>query len=234
MQKHYQNLQAFTLIELSIVLAIIGVIVGGIVAGQALLDAAQIRSVVADVSKYRNAVENFSQQYNAFPGDLKNAYDYFGSDCGTDAAAPTGCNGDGNGSIDGATEGFRAWQHLVLSEMIEVQVTGTVGSGCIGGVNVPAASMGGNAGYGFARNSSAAYISNRPSYVSLLVLGTNNSDLCTSPALTIDEAYQVDLKGDDGVPTTGIVVGIGGSCISGSDFDYSQTGTVCAMGFTLN
>ena len=234
MKTNKRNLQGFTLIELSIVIAIIAMIAGGIVAGQSLLQAAQIRSVSTDVIKYRNAVESFKQQFNALPGDLKNAYAFFGSDCGADADAPAGCNGDGNGSIDGATEGFRAWQHLQLSGILSASFSGEVGTGCTPDVNVPGAGVGVNAGYGFARNSASTYIATRPSYLTLLVMGADNSSLCTSPAVTIDEAYEIDLKADDGNPFTGSTVAIGASCVSGSDFNFGQEGVVCAMGFTLN
>ncbi len=234
MSKISQEESGFTLIELSIVLAIIAVIAGGVFAGQSLMDAAKIRSVVADVSKYRTAVESFRQQYNAYPGDISNAFSFFGSDCGTDAAAPTGCNGDGDGSIEGLEEGYRAWQHLALAGNIDSSFTGVVGSGCAPGINVPSSSLGLSAGFGFEKNTSTQYVTNRPSFVSLLFVGANASNLCTGAALTTNEAYEVDLKIDDGNPTIGEAVATGASCISGNDFDYAQAGAVCAVAFTLN
>src|SRR6202790_4507951 len=60
----------FTLIELSIVLVIIGLIVGGILVGQDLVKAAEIRATVAQIEKYNSAVNTFRTKYNAIPGDL--------------------------------------------------------------------------------------------------------------------------------------------------------------------
>ena len=50
---------AFTLVELAIVLVIIGLIVGGVLVGQDLIKAAQIRSVVTDIERYNAAATTF-------------------------------------------------------------------------------------------------------------------------------------------------------------------------------
>ncbi len=226
--------RGFSLVELSIVLVVIAIIAGGAMAGRSLINAAKIRSLLADINIDRTAVETFKQQYSAYPGDLANAFDFFGSDCGTDSAAPSGCNGDGNGSIHGTNEGYRAWQHLALAGNIKNLYNGVVGAGCTPGVNVPESKLGMNAGLGFESNTSSAYLPGRPSFVNLLFVGANSSDTCTGAAITVFEAKQIDLKTDDGNPTSGELVGVGGSCVSGSDFDYSQSGTVCAIAFTLN
>src|SRR5271163_852919 len=64
--------QCFTLIELSIVLVIIGLIVGGVLVGQDLIKAAEIRATVAQVEKYNAAVNTFRTKYNGIPGDIVN------------------------------------------------------------------------------------------------------------------------------------------------------------------
>jgi len=65
--------QGFTLIELSIVLVIIGLIVGGILVGQDLIKGAEIRATVAQVEKYNSAVNTFRTKFNAMPGDIPQA-----------------------------------------------------------------------------------------------------------------------------------------------------------------
>jgi prepilin-type N-terminal cleavage/methylation domain-containing protein len=224
----------FTLTELSIVLAIIGVIAGGILAGETILEAAKIRSVVTDVNKFRTVVETFKQQYGGYPGDLRNAFQFFGADCGGDSAAPTGCNGNGNDVIEGEDEGYRAWQHLALSGVLSNVFTGQVGAGCTPSVNVAEARIGVNAGYGFEQNLASAYQINRPAFVNLMFLGSNNNNLCTGPAITIDQAYQIDLKMDDENPSDGEVVAVGASCVNSGEFNFGTAGNVCAMAFTLN
>lgn len=86
--------QGFTLVELSIVIVIIGLIVAGIVGGQTLVKQAQLRSVYADANKYKVAINAFKLEYNQLPGDMDNAHDYWpGCNSGATAAQ---CNGNGN------------------------------------------------------------------------------------------------------------------------------------------
>ncbi len=61
---------AFTLIELSIVLIIIGLLVAGITGGAALINAAKLRSVMTDANANKIAANNFYSQYAALPGDF--------------------------------------------------------------------------------------------------------------------------------------------------------------------
>ena len=49
----------FTLIELSIVLVIIGLIVGGILTGKDLIDSAQVRAQISQIEKYQTATQTF-------------------------------------------------------------------------------------------------------------------------------------------------------------------------------
>lgn len=91
----------FTLVELSIVLVIIGLVVGGIFLGQDILAAAAMRAQLAQLDKYNSAVHSFQNKYLGLPGDLKLSYaNSFGF-------VTTSCDGsqgkrDGNGVIEGA------------------------------------------------------------------------------------------------------------------------------------
>jgi prepilin-type N-terminal cleavage/methylation domain-containing protein len=133
----------FSLVELSIVLVILGLLTGGIITGQSLIRAAELRSVTVDLSKYQAAVITFRDKYFALPGDMSNATDFWGSagTCDsttsyTDVGSGTDtCNGTGdgvifwrgNGTLLGGHENYRAWQHLVNSGLIAGQYTGTTG-----------------------------------------------------------------------------------------------------------
>ncbi len=61
---------AFTLIELSIVLVIIGFLVGGALLGKDLIKAAEIRAQISQITEYNTAMNLFKLQYNSLPGDL--------------------------------------------------------------------------------------------------------------------------------------------------------------------
>jgi prepilin-type N-terminal cleavage/methylation domain-containing protein len=60
----------FTLVELSIVLVIIGLVLGSIVVGRDMINAARTRMAIAQIEKYKTAVNTFRSKYNALPGDM--------------------------------------------------------------------------------------------------------------------------------------------------------------------
>jgi prepilin-type N-terminal cleavage/methylation domain-containing protein len=67
------RLAAFSLIELSVVLVIVGVLMGAIFKGQDLLDVAKVRSVVHDFQHIKVAIHNYQDTYGTLPGDDSNA-----------------------------------------------------------------------------------------------------------------------------------------------------------------
>ena len=72
-----KNNIGFTLVELSIVLVVIGLIVGGIMVGKSLIDSSNIHAQVQQLEKYNTAYHTFKLKYNAIPGDMVNASDYW-------------------------------------------------------------------------------------------------------------------------------------------------------------
>jgi len=111
-------------VELSIVLIIIGLIVGGVLGGQSLIKSAELQRVVNEFRQYETAINAFRLEFNSLPGDMNNAKDYWTScvDSGTNT-----CNGDGE--IKGAcnsnlTEDTRAWQHMSLAGIVPGNYTG--------------------------------------------------------------------------------------------------------------
>ena len=91
--------QGFTLIELSIVLVIIGLIVGGILVGRDLIRAAGVRSTIAQIESYQTAANTFRGKYGYLPGDIKDpdATNFGFKIRGTVSKGM----GDGNGVIEG-------------------------------------------------------------------------------------------------------------------------------------
>ncbi len=68
----------FTLVELSMVLLIIGLIAGGILVGRALIRQAALFSMTRDITKFQTAHYTFYSKYNAYPGDMTNATQFWG------------------------------------------------------------------------------------------------------------------------------------------------------------
>ena len=53
----------FTLIELSIVIVIIGLIVGGVLVGRDLIRASQLRGLISEVEEFKTAANTFRLKY---------------------------------------------------------------------------------------------------------------------------------------------------------------------------
>lgn len=81
----------FTLVELSIVLIIIGLIVSGVIAGKALIDAAKIRAQAKQIETFKTAYYTFQLKYDELPGDMPNASSYWSG----------ATDGDGDGIVTG-------------------------------------------------------------------------------------------------------------------------------------
>lgn len=111
---------AFSLIEMSIVLVVIGIIAGAVFKGQELLDSAKLRSVAQDFQHYTLSVSMYQETYQALPGDDPKASVYFSN----------AQNGDGNGQIS-EPESNLFWQHLGKSLILNTE---TSPSSKLGGV----------------------------------------------------------------------------------------------------
>lgn len=68
MSKNLQN--GFSLIELSIVLIIIGLLVAGIVGGAALIASTRSRTIISEVGNYQQAVASYYSNRMKLPGDV--------------------------------------------------------------------------------------------------------------------------------------------------------------------
>lgn len=225
MRARVRHQRAFSLVELSIVLAILGLLIGGVLAGQSLIRAAQLRSVTTDYSRYLAAANNFRDQYSAIPGDMPNATAYWGKD-DTNCAGNTGeirtpgtCNGNGDKILDGASaanstgENYRAWQQLALAGYIEGSFSGQSGSGAafhaVAGTNVPKsritkAAWGLQGIAGTYAGDTAAY---SYKYGNTFQFGAEISNSWPlGPVLKPDEVFNIDTKLDDGKPGSGTII----------------------------
>jgi hypothetical protein len=129
--KKYQNMRAFSIVELSIVILIIGLLISGTIGARNLVIQAKYRGLMRQVADVKSAMMIFETGHDALPGDFAGAGMLWGAKCGGNSAAPTGCNGneDGKiqdlrlskktfGSVNTAIESFRFWQHLSLAEIL--------------------------------------------------------------------------------------------------------------------
>lgn len=70
MKQTYKSQQSgFTLIEIAIVLVIIGLLLGGVLKGQEMIENSRIKSVVADMRGVSAAYNSYIDRFRAVPGD---------------------------------------------------------------------------------------------------------------------------------------------------------------------
>ncbi len=215
------RIRAFTLVEMSIVLIIIGLIVAGIAKGQSMIHSAKVMSVVSFIEQKKVAIRTFEMKYDALPGDMNNAWDYWGTNC---AANYWSCNGDGDFKIERSAESHQVWKHLYLAGLIDENLTGVTGSQeSEPGINIPESEI---EGVGISLYQLLTYGITEPKNRFLLGrVHPTSSNINIGAAFLPADAHSIDKKMDDGVPTSGKVQGGIGKDLSGAN-SYCYDGVV--------
>ncbi len=185
----------FTLVELAIVLVIIGLLLGGILKGQELINSARVRNLADMNSGIQAAYYGFIDRYRQVPGDMAAALatQAIGQAIANPAAAAT----VGNGQIDAGNwdEASAAWEQLSKAGFIQGIYPGgatTAAAYAVAGV-APVNALNGtlilarNADY-----SGTAAVAQRLN----LIMGNN---------IPVNIARELDVKVDDGQPLTGVL-----------------------------
>jgi prepilin-type N-terminal cleavage/methylation domain-containing protein len=181
--------KGFTLVEIAIVLVIIGLLLGGVLKGQSLIEGSKVKAMVNEYRGTASAINVYLDKYKAVPGDdlLVNAHTGTGT-------APTAATG-GNGVIDTGTwvgaatpvatdESSLFWQHT--------RAAGIVG-GATGGTSNT--SLGGTLGV----TSNAARVTSPA--------GARGQFVVCASGVPGSIAIQVDTAMDDGAGNAGYVFG---------------------------
>ncbi len=107
----------FTLIELAIVLVIIGLLLGGVLRGQELINSARVKSLIRDFQNTQVFLYGYQDRFRALPGDDINV-----ATRGFGGLLATSSGPAGNGQIGGAWNSVTAtdesnlfWQHVRLA-----------------------------------------------------------------------------------------------------------------------
>jgi len=115
--------KGFTLVEIAIVLVIIGLLMGGVLKGQELINSAKVKNFANDFRNIPVFVYAYQDKFRALPGDDKNVAGHLGT-IGTQAATIASTQTIGNGVIEGnynsvttSNESFLFWQHIRLANL---------------------------------------------------------------------------------------------------------------------
>jgi prepilin-type N-terminal cleavage/methylation domain-containing protein len=116
----------FTLIEIAIVLVIIGLLLGGVLKGQELINSAKVKNLANDFKNVPVFIYGYQDKYKALPGDqpqasLDSQFPPANTGTACTPALAQHCTTN-NGVIDGgwdattvADESFVFWQHVRLA-----------------------------------------------------------------------------------------------------------------------
>lgn len=259
-----KNKSAFSLIELSIVLIIIGLLIAGVTGGAALIKSSELRSVMGEARGYAVAVNAFYTQYDALPGDY------------TIGIKNTGITGDGDNEIDyyraasaSGSESANAWATLrhigaidAISTADPVIATTEPVFGNTSTATAPGSKIKG-AGWVFdyrrqieglaaaAANQNVVVLTSTmtvdPTAGAISPLGTSTAVSNTVAALIGADALSIDVKIDDGVANSGKVRGVNpavdndttGTCFAysasaASNYITTNSTKVCALSYQVD
>ncbi len=223
--------KGFTLVELAIVMIIIGLLIGGVLKGQELINNAQVAGAVSEVKGFDAAINTFRDTYAGYPGDLLLATTRI-PNCGATCA-----NGDGNGQIGASGVGGGAPAGENLNMWIHLNRAGMASSG---GANATAQ-------YGQALPQSAFGTGGYRVYYwqGGALFGSNSTaghwlTLTRDPGantgfLTASQSARMDRKMDDGVADSGSVKAIAAAnCHAAGVYAEATNPAGCALAISMS
>lgn len=182
--KHQQS--GFTLVEIAIVLVIVGLLLGGVLKGQELINSAKAKTYAQDFRTIQSALYAFQDRFKGIPGDLAGANTKI---TGATLATPAGQVGNGQisgvwDSITDTDESCLVWQHLRLAGFL----AGSTATNCTAGnIYLQTNADGGRVGLSS----------------TVPIIGMTGTYFICSAGVVGKTAKQLDLQLDDGNTATG-------------------------------
>lgn len=218
MQARLQQIPArqsgFTLVEIAIVLVIIGLLLGGVLKGQEMIENSKVKNAINDMNGVSAAYNSYIDRYRRIPGDDGPIATLTGRGGSWTTITAAGNN---NGALaittaqvfTGGGEGAAFWQHLKAAGFIS-------GNPADAGVNaLPRNAFNGLLGVGAG------------------VTGMTGTAVCLGQ-VPGKSARQIDTQLDDGVANTGSIratLGVAGTNTApgaaSATYNDAQTYTVC-------
>ena len=225
-----RNQSGFTLIEIAIVLVIIGLLLGGVLKGQELINSAKVKNLASDFKNVPVFIYGYQDKFKALPGDdptVGNANPHIAGGTACTPAAGTKCN-TGSGVIDGnwnataiTDESYVFWQHVRLAGF---------GPGSID------TSAGALAEY-IPRNAVGGKIGITNSLANIPIGTMKGTYIVCSNSIPGKFAKQLDTTLDDGNPSSGSVMvtandtAVSGVAITSTTAVSDDTPYLVCMGF---
>jgi len=223
-----KNKKAFSLIEISIVLVIVGLIVAGVVGSKHLIENYKTAFAVTNMSKFNSLVSSYRSKYKSLPGDGGDIETRFRTAV-DDPAVDKNENELHNGNADGfigtnnsdnpalEQESLSFFQGLYLADILDRPFTGQIPTtdsdpditliNKNGKQHYPTTKLGDNT-FLYLRTDDFGRKFRKQTRMAIGV--SSNSTGAVSPRI----AEKIDKKIDDGNPLTGVIITV--------DYDTSQ------------
>jgi prepilin-type N-terminal cleavage/methylation domain-containing protein len=208
----------FTLIELAIVLVIIGLLLGGVLKGQELINSAKVKNMANDFKNTQIILYGYQDKFRALPGDDSNVGNHVTN--GTLATTPAAPAARGNARIEGAwnsdtatDESFLFWQHARLAGL------------------APGSTVTNDLQAYLPRNADGGRIGIQSIAGFTTITGMTGAYVICSDGIVGKLAKQIDVALDDGSPATGgvqvVAQGTTGAPLASAAVTDSAYHTVC-------
>ncbi len=218
-----QQQKGFTLVEIAIVLVIIGLLLGGILKGQELINSARVRNLADSTSGVQAAYFGFMDRYRRVPGD------WDATNAGNAIVGTINGGGNNNGRLDDTGGGpykepNALWEHLSKAGFITGAYPGTVGEPSADNGFTPVNPFG-----------SPMVVARTDNYMDVTAGQPIRLHLVIGRFTPVDIARELDTKLDDSNPETGNLrsAATGAGPLAGSSaWGGSNTGCVDTSGAT--
>ncbi len=215
-----QQQKGFTLVEIAIVLVIIGLLLGGILKGQELINSARVRNLADSSSGIQAAYFGFIDRYRRVPGD------WDATNAGNAIAGTITSGGNNNGRLDTSgswVEANALWEQISKAGFINGSYSGGAVEPTTENVVAPLNPFNSAIVVARTNNYMADTTGTQPTRLHLIV----------GRGTPVDIARELDTKLDDSNPETGNLRSAGtvaGPLGGTSQWGGSQAGCVDTVG----
>ena len=206
--------KGFTLVEIAIVLVIVGLLIGGVLKGQALIGSAKNNNMINKLQALQTAYYGFQDKYAAIPGDMSNASTIIGAGA---VNCSTRCD---NGQLNGWQNASLALNHLAAAGLYSGPAPDAEQNRALTTLNAPDNAYGG------------AMFIRFWNQVASEVARTNQNAVFTGRNVPAEVLAEIDRKIDDGKPQSGTFRAAwpnanGGRCYDNANNEWNIGGTDC-------
>ncbi len=230
--KNKNSKNAFTIIEFLIALCIICIAIAGIFFVKKIIKENNVKSLIMQIKKYDAALNNFTQKYQALPGDLKSTVTYGITEYSTDGNNDNIITDRVQQILMANGEITKFWLHLSKTKMIDENYDGKDDNDAKNGSTFPLSKIGENSGIAVFGNEGKTFYQIGFKFADTDRLYTNNRSLKS------EEAFLFDRKIDDGNPQKGRIIAVGGDmlnvptneeCVKLGEYNQSTISPVCQL-----